>query len=291
MCVGLAVDLQTRKRNLTTGVAPTKVNQNSTHAKQTPSLRLTPLPSKPPVTHDTPKPDTPTPGTATPTPVTPTPTVTGNTNQPTLGPTDSKAPTPDQGNVPVFRRNLTIVAEPEKVQPGGSVTFHLEPQDQVYDYEFDFGDKKKKQTKSAAETTIQHSFDSAGSYTVNATAKAPPSVRPFRGRILSAVITVQHVNTPTPDGNAVDGRDWILYVILVVVALLLIAGIYKLTKSAFAPKPSFVSQMDVGGATMDHGNDASLINSELYLNPNIREGLFEIIHGETGLIHAERSQP
>jgi hypothetical protein len=171
------------------------------------------------------------------------------------------------------------------------VTFHLEPEDRVYDYEFDFGDNTK-QTKSRRDPTIQHSFASVGSYTVTATAQASRRVAPFQGRILPAIITVQHANTPTPDQKRDDGTDWILYVILLVLALLLIAGIYKLsTKFASTPKPSFVSQMDVGGATMVQGNDASLINSELYLNPNIREGLFEIIHGDTGLIHAERSQP
>ena len=166
------------------------------------------------------------------------------------------------------------------------MTFHLDPDDGFYDFEFDFGDKTSKQTKPRSEATITHSFTSVGPYIISATAKAP--VRPrFRGSVQTAAVNVVAVIDPPPPPPP---WHWIWFLIPIVLVVLLIAGILKVMKSAVPPRPSFTSQIDVGSTAMDQANNASLVNAELHLDPNVREGLFDVSYSEPSFISAERSQ-
>ena len=184
------------------------------------------------------------------------------------------------------RYERTIVADKTRIQQGDTVTFRVEPTDRNR-YEFNFGDGTERQIKERNQSEITHRFDVADDHTVSATAMNQPGIS-----VQPVVITVQSLNTPTPITKVSQDSDWPWYLILILilVVLILLAGIYKIVSHAITPKPSFVAQTDLGTASMDQTGVARLIEFELHLDPNVREGDFDILHGERSLIRAERSQ-
>ena len=115
----------------------------------------------------------------------------------------------------------------------------------------------------------------------------PPTATP--------TLSVRPTLEPTPEWNWPPYLIAILIAVAIIIALLIttavLIAVYKVAKWAFPPKPTFVSHMDTGTATMDQSSDVPLINFEFHLDPNLRAGLYEVITNEPSLIGAVRSQP
>jgi hypothetical protein len=190
---------------------------------------------------------------------------------------------------------------PPRVKSDEAVTLSAEfPAKQRHiQYRFVFGDGQRSEWKD--ESLAIHNYTAGGWYepsvevgvVLDGTVYPLITAAPQRLEVIATQVVVPSPSQNSDRDEPSSKPDWPFYliVILIVVVVLTSALVatYKAVKWVSTPKPTFVSHIDVGSASMDQVGPGSLVKFEVDLNPNIAEGLYEVFTSGTTLVRAERS--
>ena len=219
-------------------------------------------------------------------------------------------------------KSLTLRVDPVHIDEGQPVTLSAKfpAKGRQIQYRFRFDDNQTTEWQDEGE--LKHSY-AVGTYrpsaevgvvldgevyplastvghTIEVVALHRPSVPPSATETARPLRTDSTVPPPRPTIRS----DWLVILILISVGLAIVAGAlvagHKLRKSIskadrarhpVTAKPTFVSHMRAGTASVVHSPNKPLISFELYVNPNLAEGVYELIKSEPNLVRSERSRP
>ena len=109
------------------------------------------------------------------------------------------------------------------------------------------------------------------------------------GSSSSSPVPPRSVTEPSPPPGFLDNfeRNWWKYLS---VALLISFVGYQTFKTIFAPRPTFRSVPDAGGAGVDEETNPLAINAQILLHPDIADGLFRVSATEPNLVRSIRRE-
>jgi len=219
-------------------------------------------------------------------------------------------------------KSLAFRVDPVHIDEGKPVTLSAKfpAKGRQIQYRFRFDDNQT--TDWQTENELQHSY-AVGTYrpAVEVGVVLDGAVYPLASTVghTIEVVALQRPSVPQPVTETARPlptastvpppargirSDCLVLLILISVGFALVAGILvaglKLRKALskadrarrpVTAKPTFVSHMRAGTASVVHSPNKPLISFELYVNPNLAEGNYKLIKSEPNLVRSERSRP